>query len=625
MSSTSSTSSSSVLSGNRMAGLISGLDTESLVKSLASNTKNRINSKKQKLQTLQWKQEGYRSVISKIQSFQDKYLKIEASSSIRAYANMNKYACETSDSKIVANANSTAIPATYYISKASAATSACVESSGSVSADSITLDFSNNEAGKDYTVKVTFDGTQRDVTFKGGDDTEGSKANFIAAINDTFKDIKTDAQSFSFKDGTSTLVFDGQDDGIYHTFDVGYNKEAVGLVNTASSRMALGSSLGSIAFSKELQTDADGNFKLTINDVDFTFTKDSTISDVVNKINQSDAGVKMTFSSVTQSFKLEATKTGTAGSIKISQTDSNLANVLFNKEDSELADTVYGKNGTITISTDDTNYKTYTSASNSYAFDGTTIDIGKLGQFDANVSGVDPVTVTTKKDTSSIKDTVVKFVDEYNTLIADLYKEIKTSRPKKSGSYYDPLTEEQEEEMEKDEIEKWNEQAKQGLLYGDNNIQNFLSSIRSAMSSSVDGFSLSDMGITVSSDLDDHGKLIIDEDKLEASIEKYSDQVTKFFTDSDKGLASKLNSVVDKAVSKTNNNYGYLTMIAGIENTNSEKKSMLYTQISSLQKMISSLEEKYENEMERYWKQFTSLETYMNQMQSQSSIFASDY
>ncbi|MGN0586367.1 MAG: flagellar cap protein FliD N-terminal domain-containing protein, partial [Oscillospiraceae bacterium] len=278
-----------------MAGLISGLDTESLVKAMAANTKNRLNSQKQKLQTLQWKQEGYRAIISKIQSFQDKFLKIDSSSSIKAYANMNKYTCDTSSDKIVANASSTALAATYYISNASAATSACVESSGSISADSVTLDFSNNVADKEYTVKMTFDGTQRNVTFTGGADADESKANFIAAVNDTFKDIKTDAQSFSFKDGTSDLVFNSTDDGIYHTFDVGYNKEAVGLVNDTSSRMALGSSLGSIAFAKELQADADGNYNLTINGVDFTFTKDSTISDIVNQINQSDAGVKMTF------------------------------------------------------------------------------------------------------------------------------------------------------------------------------------------------------------------------------------------------------------------------------------------------------------------------------------------
>ena len=622
---TSSTSATSLLSGrNRMAGLMSGLDTESLVKAMAANTKNRLNSKKQKLQTLQWKQEGYRSVVSKIQSFQDKFLKIDSKNSIKAYSSLNKFKSDVSNDKVVANASSTALPATYYIKNSSAATAASIESSGSVSADKITLDFSANVEDKEYTVKMTFDGTQRDVVFKGGADADASKANFLAAVNDTFKDIKTDAQSFSFKDGTADLVFNGGDDGIYHTFDVGYNKEAVGLVNTASSRMALGSSLGSIGFAKNLQADADGNYNMTINGKEFKFTKDSTISDVVNTINNSDAGVKMTFSSVTQSFKMEATKTGTAGHIEISQKDSNLANVLFNT-DADLSQAVYGKNGTLTISTDGTNYRTYTSANNSYTFDGTTIDIAKLGEFDADASGVEPITVTTSKDTSSIKDTVVKFIDDYNTLINDLYTEIKTARPKKSGSYYDPLTEEQEEEMEKDEIEKWNEEAKKGLLYRDGNIQNFLSSIRSAMSSSVEGFSLSDMGITVSSKSEDFGKLIIDEEKLEASIEKYSDQISKFFTDADNGLAAKVNNVVDKAISKKTNNYGYLTMIVGFENTDSEKKSQMYSQISGLQDLISNLEKKYQNEMERYWKQFSTLETYMNKMQSQSSIFASDY
>ena len=133
------------------------------------------------------------------------------------------------------------------------------------------------------------------------------------------------------------------------------------------------------------------------------------------------------------------------------------------------------------------------------------------------------------------------------------------------------------------------------------------------------------MGITVSSKNEDYGKLIIDEEKLEASIEKYSDQISKFFTDADNGLAAKVNTVVDKAISKKTKNYGYLTMIVGYENTDSERKSQMYSQISSLQELISNLESKYENEMERYWKQFSTLETYMNKMQSQSSIFASDY
>ena len=387
--------------------------------------------------------------------------------------------------------------------------------------------------------------------------------------------------------------------------------------------MSLTSALGDIAFTKELVADEDGNFKLSINGKEFTFNKNTTISVMVNEINNSDAGVKMTFSSVTQSFKLESKTTGTEGKIDIDQTAGNLMNVLFNTDDT-FENAVYGKNGTVTLSTDGVNQITYTSASNAYTFDGTTINIEKLGDFNAETEGVEPITVTTERDSEGVKDIVVKFIDDYNTLIGDLYKEINTSRPKSNGDYYDPLTEEQEEEMENDEIEKWNEQAKKGLLYQDSYISRFLSSIRTTMTSSVEGFSLSDLGITVSDNLSDYGKLIIDEDKLDSALENYGDQAAKLFTDPNEGLAAKLTSTVDSAISKKEGNYGYFTHIVGIENTNSEKKSMLYNQISSMQTIISNLEEKYENEMERYWNQFTQLETYMSQMQYQSSVFSGD-
>lgn len=95
MSSSSSGVSASSSGGvNRFAGLMSGLDTESLVKAATANTKSAINSKKQKLQTLTWKQEAYRSIISKLSDFQNKYLDILSSSSIRANAVMKKYKAE---------------------------------------------------------------------------------------------------------------------------------------------------------------------------------------------------------------------------------------------------------------------------------------------------------------------------------------------------------------------------------------------------------------------------------------------------------------------------------------------------------------------------------------------------
>ena len=605
-----------------MSGLMSGLDTESLVKSMAANTKNRLNTKKQKLQTLQWKQEAYRSSISKISDFQKKFLDWGSDTSIKANSVMNKYKAESTNDKLAVSANSSATPATYYISASTAASAAQVKSAGSISTDRINLDFSKNVDGKEYTVQMTYNGTTRDVTFKGSTDADTAKANFLEAANNTFKDIKTDAQGFEFKDGTSTLVFNNANDGIRHTFSIKYNSEAVGLSNTVGSTMGTTTKLGEAAFNTALNGD---KFEFSINGEKFTFEKSSTVGDVINAINKADIGVKASFSTMTQSFKLESTETGTAGKLNIEQTSGNLLNSLFNSSDDFTKKDAYGKNGTITISTDGENYTTYTSASNEYSFDGTTFNIAKLGNFDSSVDGVDEITVTTEKDTSSIKDTVIKFIDAYNQLLDDVYGEIQTSRPKKNGSYYDPLTEEQEEEMKSDEIEKWNNEAKKGLLYQDNYLSTFVSSIRGAMSSSkVDGFTLYDLGISLATDWKSNGKLVVDDDKLENAINTYGDKVTSFFVDSDKGLAATLNNEIDRAISTRDKKVGYLSGIAGIENTTTEKDNALYSQINNMQTLINNLQTRYENEMERYWKQFTTLETYMSNMQSQSSIFGSD-
>lgn len=605
-----------------MSGLMSGLDTESLVKSMAANTKNRLNTKKQKLQTLQWKQEAYRSSISKISDFQKKFLDWGSDTSIKANSVMNKYKAESTNDKLAVSASSSAMPAAYYISASTAASAAQVKSAGSISTDRINLDFSKNVDGKEYTVQMTYNGTTRDVTFKGSTDADTAKANFLEAANNTFKDIKTDAQGFEFKDGTSTLVFNNANDGIRHTFSIKYNSEAVGLSNTVGSTMGTTTKLGEAAFNTALNGD---KFEFSINGEKFTFEKSSTVGDVINAINKADIGVKASFSTMTQSFKLESTETGTAGKLNIEQTSGNLLNSLFNSSDDFTKKDAYGKNGTITISTDGENYTTYTSASNEYSFDGTTFNIAKLGNFDSSVEGVDEITVTTEKDTSSIKDTVIKFIDAYNKLLDDVYGEIQTSRPKKNGSYYDPLTDEQEEEMKSEEIEKWNNEAKKGLLYQDNYLSTFVSGIRGAMSSAkVDGFTLYDLGISLATDWKSNGKLVVDEDKLENAINTYGDKVTSFFVDSDKGLAATLNNEIDRAISTRDKKVGYLSGIAGIENTTTEKDNALYSQINNMQTLINNLQTRYENEMERYWKQFTTLETYMSNMQSQSSIFGSD-
>jgi flagellar hook-associated protein 2 len=52
---------------------------------------------------------------------------------------------------------------------------------------------------------------------------------------------------------------------------------------------------------------------------------------------------------------------------------------------------------------------------------------------------------------------------------------------------YEPLTDEQKEEMTESEIEKWEEMAKSGLMRNDRQISGLLSDMRSAIYEKVEG------------------------------------------------------------------------------------------------------------------------------------------
>ena len=337
---------STIRETNRMAGLMSGLDTEELVKAMSANTKARLNSQKQKLQKLEWKQESYRSVISKISDFKSKYLDILGENSIKANATMKKCTATSSNDKIIsATASAGATAAKYTISKATAATAASIDSNGAVSKGAVKLDFSKAEAGKSYTVEINLDGVTKKMTFTGGADIEATKANFLNAANNTMDDYMNSAQGFKFKDGTSILQFEGGNDGVYHTFGVGAG-ESVGLAFNTSSKITTASTLDSIDFTETLIPGPDGKYKFNINGVDFEVDGHTTVGALIDKVNNSDAGVKLSFSSVAQSFELATKDTGAAAEINMSQSSGNLLNSLFNIDSNTLTTTNADK-GTI--------------------------------------------------------------------------------------------------------------------------------------------------------------------------------------------------------------------------------------------------------------------------------------
>jgi flagellar hook-associated protein 2 len=233
-----------------------------------------------------------------------------------------------------------------------------------------------------------------------------------------------------------------------------------------------------------------------------------------------------------------------------------------------------------------------------------------------------PVTISSNTDTEKIVDQVKSFVKMYNDLIGSF----NTSIGEKKNYDYAPLTDAQRSAMSESQINTWEEKAKKGLLRGDSSISKVLSEMRTTLYSTQNVDSpynaLYKIGITTSATYTDNGKLEIDEDALRAAINDDADAVASLF-----GRAEGSNGAADKggvinqlrAIAKTG--IDTITKKAG-KDTSVETSYTLGKNISSLTTKIDEWKDKLKTIEERYYKQFTAMETAISNANTQSSLFA---
>ena len=134
--------------------------------------------------------------------------------------------------------------------------------------------------------------------------------------------------------------------------------------------------------------------------------------------------------------------------------------------------------------------------------------------------------------------------------------------------------------------------------------------------------SLSSIGIKTSTDYQEHGKLILDEDALNAAIEEYGDDISKLFSDDENGVMKKFDEALESAVGTTGDK-GTLINKAGLATGSSATDNFIYDQMKRITSKISRLESRYENEQNRLWKKYSAMESMLAQLNSQQSSFSS--
>lgn len=357
-------------------------------------------------------------------------------------------------------------------------------------------------------------------------------------------------------------------------------------------------------------TGGNVNYSFFINNTYFSFDGDTTVNDMMKAINASDAGVKMKYSSLDNEFTMTTNAYGLDSKIEINDM-SGLLSAIGIKSENFTA----GNNLEVEI-----NGETYEAKGNSLEFDGTTMTIS-----DKAKEGTD-FTVTVEKDTSAVQDLIKKFVEDYNNVIKDVYKYL-DEKPEKDYYFLADADKEELDLSDKQE-EKWEEKAKKGLLYHDSITSTLMTSMRTALMGSVTGldgnnFSLASLGITTATDYSEHGKLVIDEKKLQAAIENNADDIQKLFSDPESGIMKKFSDALDSGIASTGENKGSLIRKAGLATGRSAMDNELYRTIKNTKTRIASLNKRYENDQNRLWKRYSSMESLLGQMNSQQASFNS--
>lgn len=349
-------------SGNKnyIAGLASGMDTESMVQSMLSGTQSKIDKQTGLKQQLEWKQDIYRSLITKINTFSDKYFSYYGSGDTNLLSSSlyNTMTGVSSSSNIkVTSVSGNAVSSMKIDLIERLATACTVKTAGTVTGTPVGsgADMSQFTNGDTYSFSATLDGVNRTITFTAGANDADTIKNINQALYRNFGTavgMKYTAGTGSDK-GTMELV---QLDAAGNPTDVPVDSsrrviiqssgdagtvENLGFGTGFSNKLDYGTSLKNMNFANKPQ---GGRYEFEINGVTIKgLTEDSTLSDVISAINNSGAGVKVSYSSAADKFIMESTSTGSISNITMKQTYGTLLTSMFGVEASGVQSSLFSK------------------------------------------------------------------------------------------------------------------------------------------------------------------------------------------------------------------------------------------------------------------------------------------
>lgn len=649
------------MSTMRLSGLISGMDTESIIQELVSAKQTKVDNTKKAQTKHEWKQDAWKSLNTKLKNLQSKYV-----ANLRFSSSYMKKTTKVSNSSAVSvitgedAVNGVQELSVKQLAKTAYLTGGKVQAgaegkkwdalskiSDVMGADFKAGDITFTTGGKTVDIEVTEDTTISDFLSKIK--ASGLNANFDAGQQRFFISAKQSGADSNFSmtadnvGGAKILAALGlqvslKDDPDslkqYQEYASYYNE------NDKDATIAGMRSLidGDIATQTQNYLDRYKNLvelKKEAEDKITELKKDSDKNEAAIKAQEENlAAYEKEMKDITDSYIDITTATGDDGEVTYTATakedfKKNVEESYYEKAAyaSEVlkkynagtdvegyATKIEGKDARIVL-----NGAEFTSANNTFAVNGLTFTA--LAETKAD----EVVTVTTQDDTDGIYNMLKDFLKEYNSIINEVDKLYNAD----SAKGYEPLTDDEKDAMSESEAEKYETKIKDALLRRDSSLSSIRSGFVEVMSKGIEvngkTMYLSSFGINtlsyftagdneknmyhIDGDPDD-ASTSGNADKLKSMIASDPDTVVSFFTQLSKNLYSKMNDL-SKPVE------GYRSYGSFYD----DKK--MKTDYDDYKTKISDLEEKLADYEDKWYKKFSSMETALAKLQSSTSAVTS--
>lgn len=404
-------------------------------------------------------------------------------------------------------------------------------------------------------------------------------------------------------------------------------RSAEGVSSDPNNRIKVSDTLETVSgkLAESLTFDGDDKIAFKINNVEFSFSKNDTLSTVLQRISASNAGVTARYDELTDTIRIVSKQTGSGVEINI---ENELGNF---KQAFKLTQSVQGQNAKFSIDgspEQERSTNTFTVNGITYTLRGTT-----------DASGAN---ITVTQDVEGVFESIKSFADKYNEII----KVLNDRLSEKYDRNYLPLTDEQKSHMKEDDIKKWEERAKTGLLRNDSLVQNIVMRMRSAMYENIKDVSASlhSIGIKTGNYLE-KGKLIIDEAKLKEAIANNPDAVMQVFAKrseissnvnitseqrkqryEESGIAIRIFDIIEdniRTIRDSSGKKGLLLEKAGIPGDLSDINNNIHQEIKAYNRQIDNMKDRLASKENDYYKKFARLERILSDMMAQGNYFIS--